>query len=83
MQLYLFWSEANTKVFGLTLDPAGENLPNALAPWSRNGDGQAIYTNSEERRPPAYNSVVRAVQRRGFYLAEIGRPVTSDKATYS
>jgi hypothetical protein len=77
MQIYLFWSEANIKVFGLTLDPEGENLPSALAPWSRNGDGQAIYADPEEDRAMALNSVVRAVQRGGFYLAEIERPAKS------
>ena len=77
VQIYLFWSEANTKVFGLTLDPEGENLPSALAPWSRNGDGQAIYADPDEGRPTALNSVVRAVQRGGFYLAEIERPAKS------
>jgi hypothetical protein len=83
MQIYIFWSEADTRVFGLTLDPEGENLPSAFAPWSRNGDGQAIYADPDEGRPTALNSVVRAVQRGGFYLAEIGRPVMSNKPIYS
>jgi hypothetical protein len=82
MQIYLFWSEADTKVFGLTLDPEGENLPIALAPWSRNGDGQAIYVNPDDGRPTAPNSVIQAVQRGGVYLAEIARSDTSDKPAY-
>jgi hypothetical protein len=71
MQIYLFWSEADTSVFGLTLDPEGENLPAEFAPWSRNGDGQAIYADPGER-PTALNAfdpVVQTVRREGFYLA--------------
>jgi hypothetical protein len=71
MHIYLFWSKADTSVFGLTLDPEGENLPAEFAPWSRNGNGEAIYTDPGEGPTArnAFNPVVRTVQREGFYLA--------------
>jgi hypothetical protein len=71
MHIYLFWSKADTSVFGLTLDPEGENLPAEFAPWSRNGNGEAIYPDPGEGPTArnAFNPVVRTVQREGFYLA--------------
>jgi hypothetical protein len=67
MEIYLFWSEWYAEVFGFTSDPKGENLPADLAPWSRNGGGQAIYARPDENQAP--NTVVEAIQRDGFYLA--------------
>jgi hypothetical protein len=67
MEIYLFWSEWDAEVFGFTSDPKGENLPADLAPWSRNGGGQAIYSRPDENQAP--NTVVEAIRRDGFYLA--------------
>jgi len=75
MNIFLFWSEANTEVFALTRDREGENLPAEYGPWSKNGHGEALNIDAGESitasRVP--NAIVRAVQRDGFYLAEIGR----------
>ena len=66
MQIYLFWSDPDKEVCGFTLDPEGMNLPSDLAPWSKNGDGAALYAG-----PPGGemgNAVIRTVRRDGFYL---------------
>jgi hypothetical protein len=67
MQIYLFWSARDRQVFGFTFDPEGTNLPSEFAPWSKNGDGEALYAGPLDTT--ASNSVVEAVQRDGFYLA--------------
>jgi hypothetical protein len=71
MPIYLFWSQKDVKVFGFTADARGTNLPAALAPWERNGDGTPIYTGPNESLDDlsASNKIVRAVQCDGFYLA--------------
>jgi hypothetical protein len=68
MPIYLFWSESDREVFGFTFESDGGNLPTDLAPWSKNGEGEAL---PDENL--ASNSVVRAVQRDGFYLARLLR----------
>jgi hypothetical protein len=75
MDIFLFWSEADIEVFALTLDREGENLPAEYGPWSKNGHGEALEVGAGESIavPRVSNAIVRAVQRDGFYLAEIGR----------
>jgi hypothetical protein len=74
MRIFLFWSEWDMEVFGLTSDLEGGNLPPELAPWSKNGEGEALYIGPDNS--PASNTIVRAVQRYGFYLAR-NRSVTA------
>jgi hypothetical protein len=68
MQIYLFWSQRDLGVFGFTSDHAGANLPVEFMPWSKNGDGEALYTGPNEASNPA-NVIIEAVQRHGFRLA--------------
>jgi hypothetical protein len=67
MRLYLFWSTRDIEVFGFTFERTGNNLPIEFAPWSKNGDGGALYANQGGRS--SSNGIVEAVQRDGFYLA--------------
>jgi hypothetical protein len=67
MRIFLFWSEWDLEVFGFTSDLEGRNLPSELAPWSKNGDGEALYTGPDNS--PETNTIVLAVQRYGLYLA--------------
>lgn len=75
MDIFIFWSEANSKLFALTLDREGKGLPAEFGPWSKNGHGEALYAGADEgiAVPRASNAIIRALQRDGFYLAEIGR----------
>jgi hypothetical protein len=76
MDIFLFWSEADTEVFALTLDREGESLPAEYGPWSKNGNGEALNVGAGESITASRvssNAIVRAVQRDGFYLAEIRR----------
>jgi hypothetical protein len=75
MDIFLFWSEADPEVFALTLDRDGESLPVEYGPWSKNGHGEALNVGLGESTTASRvsNAIVRAVQRDGFYLAEIGR----------
>jgi hypothetical protein len=70
MQIYLFWSETDSEVFGFTANIEGENLPAGFAPWSKSGQGGALYLGPAEDLTAlsVSNSVIRAVQRDGFYL---------------
>jgi hypothetical protein len=74
MQIYLFWSQMDAEVFGLALDHDGKSLPSDLGPWLKNGVGEAVYVCSDETAADAAasNSVIRVVQRDGFYLAKTG-----------
>ena len=71
MGIYFFWSTVDATVSGLTSDPEGANLPADLAPWIRNGEGQALYT-GPAGTDTATNRVLQAVQRDGFYLMRTG-----------
>ncbi len=75
MDIFLFWSEADAELFALTLDREGKNLPAEFGPWSKNGHGEALYVGADEgiAVPRVSNAILRALQRDGFYLAEIGR----------
>ncbi len=72
MKIYLFWSDGDKEVFAFTAEPSGENLPFEFAPWMKNADGEAIYTDQDEH--PVVNAVILAVQRDGFYLARSKLP---------
>jgi hypothetical protein len=76
MQIFLFWSQAGTDVFGFTFDGEGRNLPAEHGPWLKNDNGEAIFTVTEQDLTVAgvTNTVIRAVQRDGLYLARIDRP---------
>jgi hypothetical protein len=67
MGIYLFWSAADSVVFGFTADPDGHNLPAELAPWLKNGDGQSLPA-APRNALVASNAVIRTIQRDGFYL---------------
>ena len=66
MQIYLFWSECDLGVFGFTSDRTGANLPVEFMPWSKNGDGKALY--GPEEGVNTANVIIEAVQRDGFRL---------------
>jgi hypothetical protein len=74
MLIYLFWSQSDTTVSGLTLDAEGKNLPSEFAPWSKNDGGQPIYTDADISSGQVSNSIVQAVRRDGFYLFRAGQP---------
>jgi hypothetical protein len=69
MLIYLFWSQTDPTISGFTFDPEGNNLPEQLAPWSKNRDGQPIYREAGSGTMP--NPVVETVERDGFYLFRI------------
>ena len=75
MQIYLFWSQADTKVFGFTLDIHGANLPVEFGPWSKNDGGEALFSCPRDHSAGVglSNVVVQTVQRDGFYLGQTGR----------
>jgi hypothetical protein len=70
MPIFLFWSQTDTDIFGFTTEPEGGNLPAEFAPWSKNGQGAALYLGAGEDLTAAgvANPVVRAIQRDGFYV---------------
>jgi hypothetical protein len=74
MQIYLFWSELDTKVFGLALDAGGDTLPIEFGPWSKSGQGEPVYVGPDESLTAsiASNAIIQKVRRDGFYLARIG-----------
>jgi hypothetical protein len=72
MQIYLFWSDHDREVFGFTFDPEGTNLPFEFAPWSKNDNGAALYAGPSDG--VAFNAVISAVRRDGFYLARSAAP---------
>ena len=69
LSIYLFWSERDITVFGLTIDPDGQNLPQGLAPWSKDHDGWPISLNNEMEQ--AIGPVGRTLRDDGFYLSQI------------
>ncbi len=69
LSIHLFWSERDITVFGLTIDPEGDNLPQELAPWSKNHDRWPITLNKEMER--AIGRVGRILREDGFYLSQI------------
>lgn len=69
LSIYLFWSERDITVFGLTIDPEGQNLPQDLAPWSKDHDGWPINLNREMER--AIGRVGRVLREEGFYLSQV------------
>jgi hypothetical protein len=71
MQLYLFWSEMDTGVFGFTFNSEGGNLPIEFGPWLKNDDGQALY--SGPGKDIESNKIIKIVQRDGFCLVRNGR----------
>jgi hypothetical protein len=70
--IYLYWSERDITVFGLTLDPGGDNLPGDLAPWTRNHYDWPI--NLDAAMEQAIGRVGRILREDGFYLARISKP---------
>lgn len=74
MLIYLFWSQSDTTVSGLTLDAEGKNLPREFAPWAKNDDGTPIYTDADIFNGGVSNSIVQAVRSDGFYLFRAGKP---------
>jgi hypothetical protein len=75
MDIFLFWSEADTEVFALTLDREGKSLPAEYGPWSKNCRGEALNVGAGEATTASCvsNAIILAAQRSGFYLGEIGR----------
>ncbi len=75
MHIFLFFSERDTRVFGLTADPEGGNLPFDLGPWSKSGDGEALYTDPGEGLAgfKASNPVMAAIKHDGFYLGRTSK----------
>jgi hypothetical protein len=69
LSIYLFWSERDITVFGLTIDPEGENLPQDLAPWSKSHDDCPIRLNKDMEQ--AIGPVGRTLREDGFYLSQI------------
>jgi hypothetical protein len=70
MKLYLFWSDLDIGVFGMTQNAEGQNLPAEFAPWSKSGQGEAIFCGSADE-PVAggfVNPILRAIDRDGAYL---------------
>lgn len=70
LSIYLFWSERDFTVFGFTIDPNGDNLPQDLAPWSKNHDGWPINLNMEMEQ--AIGPIARILREDGFYLSQTG-----------
>ena len=80
MAIFIFWSEADTAVFGFTSDPEGRNLPVDLRPWSKNGDGTALHRGGESLTALAgANPIIGTVEREGFYIGRTDAVVTRAK----
>ena len=73
MKLYLFWSVLDIGVFGFTSDAEGQNLPAEFAPWSKNGQGEAIFPGpaNEPAGGEFANPILRSVHRDGVYLCRV------------
>jgi hypothetical protein len=72
MKLYLFWSDLDIGVLGFTSDAAGQNLPAEFAPWSKNGQGEAIFRGPADEPTEGFiNPILRAVHRDGVYLRKL------------
>jgi len=70
MAIYIFFSEGDVCVFALTASSAGKNLPSEYGPWSRCGDGKALYSSrrGDAEDDPVSNPVIAIIMRDGFYL---------------
>ena len=79
MKLTLFRSTKDPDVFGFTIEPTGCNLPDALGPWLKAGDGTSAqtYAGSSLDGLASSDPVVKAVDRDGFHLARSGVPISS------
>ena len=74
MKLTVFRSTREPDLFGFTADPTGSNLPEALVPWRKVGEGTAAQTCAGDSLGgiAASDPVIKAVERDGFYLARSG-----------
>jgi hypothetical protein len=76
MPLFIFWCEAD-KAVRLHGDVTDNNLPVDLAPWSRDGTGEASRMGGESITALATaNPVIQAVERDGFYIGRTAATVT-------
>src|ERR1700742_5006404 len=77
MAIFLFFSERDTGIFGLTDRPDGGILPASLAPWARFGDGEPLHPDLQWFGPGSgvRSSVIAAIEHDGFY---VGRTSQSD-----
>ena len=64
MQLFLFKSGHGPHVFALTVDRAGKNLPQEMAPWTPIGNG-AVPASAV---PGRSDVVMAAVKQYGYFL---------------
>jgi hypothetical protein len=78
MKLTLFRSTKEPDIFGFTSDPTGNNLPGQFGPWLKAGEGSSAQTYARDSLEglALSDSVIRAVEHEGFYLARSGIRVT-------
>jgi hypothetical protein len=67
-QVYLFYSEQNAHLLGLTSDPTASPLPGVLGPW-RPAVAHAARQLIDSTTDPVSTAIMRAIRTRGFYLS--------------
>jgi hypothetical protein len=66
MQIYIFRSQQNANLLGLTADKTGNHLPADLGPWITNGNGTPAIPTDEATS----KAVVNAINSDGFYIVD-------------
>ena len=76
MAIFLFHSQKDAKVYAVTNDLTGANLPSGFAPWHPQS-GQVIVAGVDLAAGGQSPDVARALERYGYYLATA--PVTATR----